>query len=718
MSANKSFGGFGSGGGFGAFGGQAGPSVNNDAPVDGINKSGSNITAGTPNFNFNPPSSSVFNFSAAQPTNPFAQLSTVAPSQPVAQPVAPSGMFNFGAPQQPLQPSQPSQQIQPNSAAGLFNFGKPADATKPVPTAEKPAAFSRFAFGQPTTAPSLVQQPVQSPSSNTSTSPSPAPEAPSESSAPAAEMDGEPKSNPFAKLSLPPKSPANPSSFPASQSKTPATEATKPSLFSGIGTTPNQTTPASTNLFSSSGPGFSSPAKEASSSQPVASNVFSMAASAPAFGQNRTSEQPKETPVKPSPTQSPIKSTLGGFKPSALANETASQSQQSTSSSPKASDPLGFKSPWMTEDLLTEHITQYWINKEKLPKDPKARTSAIRDLRLARLNDNIINLVTELRKPINGKRENHCADLRPMFSNYIQIYDAILSDGQGTIGTGSSLPAVAASMPSSTSTTSTNMGGVQFSGATGANDMPNAVTHSTTSFGSTKRKADEAEEDNAKRMKPSVPTPESTPKSDTAKKLQSFLDSSAEPPKSGQSLFTTAPSTPPQNRKDAGSTPFKPATAFNPSTNNAIDLNKAPASAPFKLFGSNANSINNNTEPASTGFKPSTDASTTSGFKPSFGASAAPAPGGFKPASAASSTNFLAQFGQNAAKTASQNKKRAKDEDFDSDEDDEAEWEKNYNLKKRGRNYLHHPSLCQLLQLHPSFPFLQIRIPIDLQTGM
>jgi RanBP1 domain len=685
LSANKSFGGFGNssgGGGFGAFGGQNSTSGAKDGSVDGSNKPGSAITAGAPNFNFNPPSSSMFNFSSAQGSNPFAQPSTAAPSQPAAQP----SIFNFGAPQQPTQPSQQTQQ---SSTPGLFNFGKPADATKPTKPAEKPAAASLFSVGQPAQTPSLAQQPLQS-LSNSSASPSPAPETPPESSAPTADTDDTPKPNPFAQISLPPKPPANTSLFSSPQSKTPVTNSSKPSLFPSSGTSTKDAAQASSSIFSASKPGFSSPAKDTATPQSSNTNIFSMSASTPAFAQTETSTQSKEGSTKPSFASSPakpifsgtgtpatstasdqpVKSTFGGFKPSATANETVPQSQQSKSFGPSASENLGFKSPWMTEDLLAEHITQYWIKKDKLPKDPKARTFAIRDLRLARLNNNMVDLIAEVQKSVTGKKENHCVDLRPMFSNYIQIYDAILSDGQNTLGSGSfNAPATAtASIPSGISAGSTGMGGVQFSGTATTNAVPNSVSHSTTMFGSTKRKADEPDEDRAKRVKPSVPTPESTPKSDTAKKLQSFLDSSAEASKPAQSLFPPAPSTPPQNRQDAGSTPFKPSTSFNPSTTSAIDLSKAPASAPFKLFGSTANAANKPAE------------STTSGFKPSFGA---PAAIGFKPTGVAASNNFLSQFGQTAAKTAEKTKKQAKDEDFDSDEDDEGEWEKDYEAKQK-----------------------------------
>jgi RanBP1 domain len=348
----------------------------------------------------------------------------------------------------------------------------------------------------------------------------------------------------------------------------------------------------------------------------------------------------------------------------------------------------------MTPELLAEHMDEGWIDKAKLPTDSATRNALVESLLITRLNNSLSDIMTEFRGLSNARLELKDMDLRPLIANYLQIYDSIVSHSWSN----GFFNASASSVPAS------------FSDGSSVNFAPNnmfsnASAHNSMA-GQNKRKAnDDEDEDRAKRQKPTVPTPDSTPKSDTAKKLQGFLDSSNTiVNEQSQPASNPFPSTPPQNKKHAGSTPFKSTTAFNPSTAPSFDLSKAPASAPFKLFGAQNNSTNNGAAAPLTGFKPietsATSASSiSSGFKPientassttlkpAFGVSAA---GGFKPVSgfkpaAVNGVNFMSQFGAKATKTAEEDKKRAKDEDFDSEDDDEAEWEARYAEKQKQR---------------------------------
>ena len=107
---------------------------------------------------------------------------------------------------------------------------------------------------------------------------------------------------------------------------------------------------------------------------------------------------------------------------------------------------------------------------------------------------------------------------------------------------------------------------------------------------------------------------------------------------------------------------FKPATAGPASSDNT----KAPIKIPTS---------GSTTTPTSPGSSSSFSVAPTkaSGFDiPKFGAAVSP-------------SNFMAQFGKAAEKSAEAEKKKRKAEDFDSDEDDEDEWERKYAEEQRAK---------------------------------
>jgi RanBP1 domain-containing protein len=521
-------------------------------------------------------------------------------------------------------------------------------------------------------------------------------------------MDDKPRPNPFAKIDVKRPSsqtPPQPKVFAAATSKAPA--------FAGFGS-PTTTTTSPANVFSATPKPSSSPAKDASSAQLPANNIFAQS-STPTFGQS-SSPQSQESPSKPSSSNNPAKPSFGASSntspfsaaPSSTPTTTTTQNSSAfpataqsafgafkASSSASATTPeqpvkispakpeslTGYKSPWISDSLFADMMRDDWFHKDKLPKDPHQRAYTVRDLKLARLNEHVRRVITSMWTSPHPGIQTQFVDMRPTMGNYIHVFEAIESELQQAINPKPAQPAA-----TSTST--------QLFGANVAQPAPNSgfsASSMNSAFGSTKRKADDDKEDRGKRLKPSAPSPASTPQSNTAQKVASLLDSSnatpAEATKPAQNLFSAAPATPPQNKKDAGSTPFKPMTTFNPSTAPVNDQPKAPASAPFKLFGSNTTVNNTNAAPV------------PGGFKPTFGAPTS----GFKPAGLSNGTNFFAQFGQRAADTEEEKRKRAKEEDFDSDEDDEAEWEKRYEEKQKEKQRQFEESRAKLPP-PPKFP--------------
>ena len=150
---------------------------------------------------------------------------------------------------------------------------------------------------------------------------------------------------------------------------------------------------------------------------------------------------------------------------------------------------------------------------------------------------------------------------------------------------------------------------------------------------------------------------------------------------SNSSPFSVQPSTSAQTSSEASKAPafkvptFGTASSSNASTSSPFSVqpstsaqtsseaSKAPA---FKVptFGTTASSNASNSSPFSTIAQTSSEASKAPAFKvPTFGAGA-------------SSTNYIAQFGKAAEKTAAEEKKKRKAADYDSDEEDLVSWER------------------------------------------
>ncbi|ESZ92274.1 hypothetical protein SBOR_7344 [Sclerotinia borealis F-4128] len=140
--------------------------------------------------------------------------------------------------------------------------------------------------------------------------------------------------------------------------------------------------------------------------------------------------------------------------------------------------------------------------------------------------------------------------------------------------------------------------------------------------------------------------------------------------------------------------PFGTLPGASPIKSNTATTSTTPTKPPvFKFTPTSTTPTISPTKPStftgapSGGIKPPnfTGAPTGGVIKPPTFAGAPT--GGVKPPTFGSGpVNFMAQFGQQAAKSAEDNEKelmqKAKDEDFDSEDDDEAEWEANYRKKR------------------------------------
>lgn len=698
LTDSKSFGGFGSGGN-GGFNFGGGSSTQATGTSSG--------NSGVP-FSFGAPTNNSFGFgsSGAAPqsaSNPFAQ-----PSNPTPQ----STPFSFGS-NNTINGNNNNQQSQPPPSP----FSNPFSSipTKPIEPESKPAS-SPFGFGSTPTSSFPALQPAAISQPSASPSPTPEPQQTSEES-----IDESPKVNPFATLTIPPRSP--PKSASEFKSNTPAQ--TQTPLFSAT----TGSTQASTNIFGSGKPTLAPPSAQSTPASP--GNIFAnSAASFSGLNQTTSSQSPSKptvgfgaSPAKPlfasSTNSTPAASTpftnmfgtgstpsistgasaspatpttnvFSAFKPS-VPPPSASQAAAAVTPSflgnaspAKSSQTQLSNSPTVSQEALREQLSEGWIKTDSLPRDPKERAYAIRDLKVYRLNQNMSSLMDNWSRTLQSTPANRFVDLRQVWVNYGQFYEAIENELQQKIG--NTIPAstsnpgpilFGSSAINSTSTPPFS----QAAGFGAFGTTPSAQNQGPTAastFVSTKRKADidENDEERAKKSKPSPATPQSAQKSNTASKFENFLNSSTTPSNSTQNLFNGVPATPPQNKVNAGSTPFKPATAFKPTT-TSTDVPKAPASAPFKLFSAAAPANANGSAVP----KPSFANPINGGFKPS--GIAAPTASGFKPTGVFSGGGFVSQFGKSAEKTAAQLKRKAKMEEFDSDEDDEAEWERQYDERQK-----------------------------------